>query len=110
MVQTRCGRGSRAPRRRRLAVGLLGLVVLVVTGAACSSSGAADASALPRPDAPSIGLALDANVMSPSDLSTFDDTNGHGAVPAGGPRPWLRRLLRAHDAAASRALVLQCSA
>jgi hypothetical protein len=84
MVQTGCGRGSRAPRRRRLVVGLAGLAALVVAGAACSSSGAAAASALPKPDAPMIGVALDANVMSPSDLSTFDDTNGHGAVPAGG--------------------------
>ncbi len=84
MVQTGCGRGSRAPRGGRVTVGLLGLVAMVVAGAACSSSGASGASALPEPDAPSIGLAVDANVMRPSDLATFDDTNGHGAVPAGG--------------------------
>lgn len=78
-----CG-WSRARRPRTVVLGLVGLAALVLVGGACSSSGAADASALPKPDAPSIGLALDANVMSPSDLSTFDDTNGHGAVPAGG--------------------------
>ncbi|MGZ6979474.1 MAG: hypothetical protein ACXVJW_15295 [Acidimicrobiia bacterium] len=63
---------------------LVPVVAVVLFATACSSSSSADASALPNADAPRIGVAVDATVTAPSDLPTFDDGNGHGAVPPGG--------------------------
>lgn len=64
-------------------MGAVVAVGLLATG--CSSSSSADASALPKPDVPRIGLAVDAELMGrATDLPTFDDSNGHAGIPDGG--------------------------
>ncbi len=91
MVQTGYERGIGGAARRRgrgwsrraaTTVATLGALALLTT--ACSSSSSADASALPDPHAPTVGVNLDAAVTSPADLPRFDDGNGYGgAVPPG---------------------------
>jgi hypothetical protein len=73
----------RGRRGRYLALGAACGLGLLVAG--CSSSGSVDASALPKVDATPIGRSVDAELMGTSaDLPTFDDGNGHAAVPEGG--------------------------
>ncbi len=82
--RVRSGRAGtpRAVRHRVLCALTAG--VLVVLAAACTGSGGTDESALPDPGAPTIGVATNASLTGPTDLETFDDTNGHAEVPAGG--------------------------
>lgn len=91
MVQTGCKRGTSggAGRRgrggsRHTLVALTALAAFALFASACSSSDSVDASALPNPDAPTVGMNLDAAVNAQTNLPTFDDGNGHGAVPANG--------------------------
>ncbi len=73
------GRGIRTSRfvGVALAVGL--------AASACSSGSSVDESALPTPTAREIGLAVNADITGTKpDLTTFDDTNGHAGIPAGG--------------------------
>lgn len=65
--------GHRTGRARR---SLVSLVVVGLLASACSSSDSVHAAALPKPDAPRVALAVNANLAS--DLPPFNDGNGHG--------------------------------
>jgi hypothetical protein len=72
-------------RRPRMHLLLSAAAAFGLVASACSSGSSVDASALPKPDAPEIGRAVNAALMGPtSDLTSFDDTNGHGGMPPGG--------------------------
>lgn len=77
MVQTTWTRAIRraAPRRGWIRL-LVPLVAVGLVASACSSSDSVDASALPKPDAPRLALAVDANPAR--DMPPFNDGNGHG--------------------------------
>ena len=76
------GRRGRAVRRALVTFAVLGAFALLAS--ACSSSGSVDASALPNPNARTVGVDLDAAINAPPDLPVFDDGNGHGGVPVNG--------------------------
>jgi hypothetical protein len=91
MVQTGRERGTSGggPRRGRVGsrhalVAVAALAAFALLASACSSSDSVDASALPNPDAPTVGTNLDAAVNAQTNLPTFDDGNGHGGVPVNG--------------------------
>jgi hypothetical protein len=67
---------------RRRSIGVALTAFLVVGAAACSSTGGTDESALPDPNATTIGVATNASLTGPQDLETFDDGNGHAEVGA----------------------------
>ena len=80
MVQTTSTRaiGRGGVRRGWAARSLVPLVAVGLVASACSSSDSVDARALPRPDAPRLARAVDANLAR--DLPPFNDGNGHGEV------------------------------
>jgi hypothetical protein len=58
-------------------------LALALVASGCSGSDGVDESALPDPDAPVIGRAVNASLTAPADLPTFDDGNGHAEVADG---------------------------